>query len=1256
MKLTLQEEDILVSDLKQSFNINNMVLFAGVGTTRDELTEEICSLPWSCVVTTRRDEGFRNSFVNEGRRPKEYCSVSELPPKLFDRTSLPIIRLFGLEVEDEPDEDYELLEERQEDECKSMLSNIMGKLDIISQMIVIGYRPEMAGELKRTAMVVRWEKCQGGKLSFFNMNADSEECRKLRESALKRNFSCYEESLAAILGRRSRNDEEQTLEDYTTVPGHNLFYANEHPITINDRVLLRYRETGELLTEEKLLSIRPYGRIQQSRWFFEFLTKSAVYGPQWYGYLPQSEFYLRRPFEKPLVNLVCNLLDGRKIEDYDYSVPVIIDGDPGSSKSITLGALAYRVFMRKRNPVVFIHKTEMNLFSDISELDDMLQNIVDSGSGDARILIIWDGSAYHNIEKQAKTIAKKLDNRGRRFVLVCSAYRNMELGSGKPDGEGTLFYWNAMADGTYQSANKESAGVVCYNNCYFVHAVRELMDGELVQLKQKVSLYVTKDISYLMNIWNRLQAENNRDIFEYLYKLIIILQPALESGLTKEQQKVSNFVQEQLDKILERSSVKREKVLSPMAQALQEAGIDFSDLDLEEKQETDEIKESTGLLKFSTCVALFSRFKLPTPVPLALQALYMEEDTEEKDFYSSSNRELFNQITTSIPWIIYRENEEGDFCFYFRSTLEANIFLRNNPIDEEQQIDLVCKLLGYYAENCLRYNSAEPALKTALQRLLRMIGPNSDFKPFQDIAKAEHINLMRYLNKIIDKLAWMRNERQIPDEDASFATIEITFMREFYGTYWGTLNGAAGGAGSHSVGKLYPHIYTEDSYSKRLNYLNSAVELANASIDKLEHCQVERYGKRQQASLINTLTVELCHCKMELEKTWRKYKQLCDDNGHVVQIPWKSIQPLPYLPMYRMLMRALNNDPTNGYAYNALFSLFENEYEQADEKSKLELLSGIRMIVDDAKAADIQDRGSKGHDELSTHITRIIQYSSKTMVRISNILDGTCPEAFGRMFEEMLSQNNPAAIVFVCQQELDAAGISKPEMTAPGDRNNADWMLNSQQLEKCEEIRSFMRRREYADCIEHNMHALQLLLRVSWMCYNKQPLMDGKKECRLTYIEKKGQWADIRQICQMYENCAGENPKPNIVLIHALSIIQLTENYIEANDLLERLDESLFYNMPRMRVPYMICASPGIPRLYNGKVLAVREERRGYIEVIGVPRRLGSKEGIRFYKSNLGMTKMPEKGQVLTNFEIGLGYTGLSAYTARGRARMEARG
>ena len=207
-------------------------------------------------------------------------------------------------------------------------------------------------------MVVRWEKCQGGKLSFFNMNADSEECRKLRESALKRNFSCYEESLAAILGRRSRNDEEQTLEDYTTVPGHNLFYANEHPITINDRVLLRYRETGELLTEEKLLSIRPYGRIQQSRWFFEFLTKSAVYGPQWYGYLPQSEFYLRRPFEKPLVNLVCNLLDGRKIEDYDYSVPVIIDGDPGSSKSITLGALAYRVFMRKRNPVVFIHRNE----------------------------------------------------------------------------------------------------------------------------------------------------------------------------------------------------------------------------------------------------------------------------------------------------------------------------------------------------------------------------------------------------------------------------------------------------------------------------------------------------------------------------------------------------------------------------------------------------------------------------------------------------------------------------------------------------------------------------------------------------------------------------------------------------------------------------------------------------------------------------------------------------------------------------------
>ena len=223
-EMQIEREDEIIADLQQSFSKNNMILFVGVNADENDLTETLCDLPWSCVVTTKRDEEFGKIFINEVRKPREYAKAEELPSKIYDRSALPIVRLFGVEnkAQEDDEEDTEIFMERLEDECKNMLSAVMSKLDIISQMIIVGYSPDNKNDLRRGALVVRWEKSSGGVISLFGMDSTTDEGQKLKKSADKMGYHWYEESLTAMLERQ--NIESSSVDDFRMIPENNLFY------------------------------------------------------------------------------------------------------------------------------------------------------------------------------------------------------------------------------------------------------------------------------------------------------------------------------------------------------------------------------------------------------------------------------------------------------------------------------------------------------------------------------------------------------------------------------------------------------------------------------------------------------------------------------------------------------------------------------------------------------------------------------------------------------------------------------------------------------------------------------------------------------------------------------------------------------------------------------------------------------------------------------------------------------------------------
>lgn len=81
-------------------------------------------------------------------------------------------------------------------------------------------------------------------------------------------------------------------------------------------------------------------------------------------------------------------------------------------------------------------------------------------------------------------------------------------------------------------------------------------------LKQKAKLYAVADKEKINKIWDELSG--NVDIFEYFYRLIILIRPKLEAGLSREQRLVNRYIRKQLSLL----GKKEDEVYNPLFEAL----------------------------------------------------------------------------------------------------------------------------------------------------------------------------------------------------------------------------------------------------------------------------------------------------------------------------------------------------------------------------------------------------------------------------------------------------------------------------------------------------------------------------------------------------------------------------------------------------------------------------------------------------------------------------------------------------------------
>ena len=1260
-----------IKNISQSFfgrfNSSHVILYVGQNSNDDDLQKYVAKCPWSCVITSRCDPEFATFFADKDRTPFEYSFRTEIPAKPLNRKRLPIIRLFGVEGQENEEEDLSWLSSGLSEDtdssydmtrAKDFLQFLPELLDHVNPLVVVGMDSDVDWQLFSDVLSkLLYKQATDGSVSFWGVPEAVEQkyagvLRVLKTLCEKKRFSLYSQPLTEII-QEWEADTISAVPDGDVIPepDTDIYYQAQTAVSITQNDLLIFKNVGALLTERAIYRIRPLGRIMSKAWFSNFLESSASLGPQWYGYLPQSTFYVKRSYEDALVQLVRKMLDGQSITGSSFvNRPIILAGDPGSSKSITLGALAYRIFNEKIHPVIYISKDSFlsaNIGTGFDELDETLQLLEKKSEVGNRILVIWDSSAYRAGVERAQTLLERLQNRGRSFVLVCSSYSMYY--NREEDADNGCYCLSDSQSGKFALCSEAQAQVYDRSGCYFVKATREMNEKEKYDFWQRAKEYSGINESTLSYLRRKLLDEGRTEIFDYYYLLISVLRETLERGLQSEQSKVYPYVEKELQKAIGEIHIvaKENKVRSPMYQALLDAGIDPTLLGQAEDDAPSSEELDKKLDLFNMCVAIFSRFKLSVPYSLAYSLLLGEDCADQ---YSESSMHLYKIVTSEIPWILYGEDEDGNFTFRFRNPLEADIFLRNHDFTGEQQIDLICKIMDIYGTDYRRSRCKDLAFTDNLQALLRLMGPNSGYAPFLTSRKYEHESILKRLNILIEKLEEMQRDYGVPDDDAGFATIIVTFTREYYGYIWNRLYSPNINEETEKW-EHDPEHFSEESYGFRISQLIKAIALAERSIEDLErkaHGQgAGLYGVQHLMNQRYSLAVEIAQCNMRLEEVIDEYRRCCQAHGNIPN-PEYSNWKLSYQILYRQLLPVITSNPTNGYAYNALFKAFERMYEKENlpEAKKIQHLSEIMQVVETCETMnrEIVNRGGHGTDELTDHINRIKDFSTGLQITLQSIrrhrkgepAENENEQMCFDLYDEMLEANNAAAITFICQKELRI-----PKGTGK---------LDTDQLLRCRTVYDFMKEPDNFECICSNAYALAMMIRVVWMLYNETTLTSSP-ECQLTRLNHK-QWVELNKLCSMYNELAGDSKQPLIILLFALSTLQingLSEGGFQAAlDILETIDESMFYQR-RMWTPFMLCDENGTPYVFTGTVLSTRDNN-GFIRVNGVPRRMRNDVGVRFRLHNLGSgKKMPEPNQVLGGLELGMGFTSFSVYTAAGR-------
>lgn len=852
------------------------------GNEYKNLSTSVLDYAWNSIVTTNCDIALSAFLVNDKRFVRDLTSKDDMQANLMDRKNLNVIRLFG---ENYPPKDMDELEmEDVIDQAVEMLAKVS---EIIKRngIILIDDFEEQYFTHKELRKALRGLFNNQKQVYIFNCRNKDQYLTALENQGIA---VLIESGIDDFFEEFFQTDE--TIEHSLTDSSIQIYIEaekNTTPTSIEKRQLLETESFAVLLNIELLNEIR----IPQNMYkdYFYMFLKNSVREPQWYGYT--YGFNLHRQYEDSLYRKVKRGLEN---VGKPNNKPLLLVGQTGTGKSISLAAIAYKIFNEKKYPVIYINDPDINFYSSVeykqkginkkgspafNALDYLLERLENLGA--KATFLVWDTSSYSTGREKCYTLYQALLARGRKIYLLSTAY---ELSSD--------------ANEAYTEEDYVEKSVM--NKKFFECQATVEISTEVDQLKEILSKKCNMSAQNIDSIVNH-YARSSENYLSMLYQAFDILRGNLSKGVYKE----ASANLQGLDKILEEEVRNTISINTVFAYALKKieldlinAGIDV-DRKVENSQERSKIEVAKD--KFIKCVAVCSQFKLKMPYDFALRIL------------GTYNEQIVKTLTQSTFFVITKDCHEN-YEISLRTPLEASMYILAKNMSPLDEVECAVQMLELMNSSGSYGHQKEVRL---CEKLIRIIGPNN----------AENRNkYKRGYKEVIEALGRLREERNI--WEPILVAQEITYLREYYG-----------------------RNETLDT-NLRIETLEKAVNIADSVLNRMEHFGISM-GTRN-AIIVESANSKLLLCQLKEANDTLLFKEVRRDLRSVIK--YDNLDYHAYVTLLKSSIIEYKNESDEVKRVELLESMcsvadeimFENP-DVANSEYFQKQVADIYLLLDDSK-------------------------------------------------------------------------------------------------------------------------------------------------------------------------------------------------------------------------------------------------------------------------------------------------------------------
>lgn len=779
------------------------------GNKYRKISTAVLEYSWNAVVTTNCDLTLATALTNGMRSIRDIISHKEMQANLMDRKNLHVIRLFGECYPVDSLDEFE--KEDLSDQAVSMLSRV-SEVILRNGIILIEDFEESCFSHKEMRKAFRGLYNNQKQVYIFNCKNKDAYLSALETQGIA---VLIEQSINVFFDEYFSQEEMYNIQNSKkTVQIYIEADKKATPVQIEKRQLLETESFATLLNVGLLNEVK----IPQNMYkdYFYMFLKNSVREPQWYGY--SYGFNIHRNYEESLYRKVKKGLEGVGKAN---NMPLLVVGQTGTGKSISLAAIAYKIFNEKKYPVIFINDPDVNFYSSVeykqkginrkgspafNALDSLIARLENLGA--KATFLVWDTSSYSTGRQKCYRLYQALLARGRKVYLLSTAY---ELNNS------TVI--NDVADDYVEESVMNKKFIEC-------KATVEI-SNEKEQLKEILLHKCNLPKQSVNNILN-FYVKNSSNYLSMFYQAFDILKGGLSKGIYKEASANLN----DLDKLLKDGLNTPASVNSVFALALKKIEADLVSAGIVEKIGDSDISEKIEVAKddFIKCIAVCSQFKLKMPYDFALRIL------------GTYNEQIIKTLMKSTFFVINKDYHDN-YAISLRTPLEASMYISAKEMSALDEIECMIKMLDMMNPRGGYGQQQEVRL---CERVIRIIGPNN----------VENRN--RYKKgypEIIRALKRLREERNI--WEPILISQEITYLREYYGR--------------------------DDTLTleERIQVLEEAVRIADDVLEKIEHLGTSM-GTRN-AIIVESANSKLLLCQLKETNDSLIFKELRRDLKNVIR-------------------------------------------------------------------------------------------------------------------------------------------------------------------------------------------------------------------------------------------------------------------------------------------------------------------------------------------------------------------------------------